>query len=322
MKGKLKTYMKRLQEGASESEKEALRKQFTRMLDWQIEKIVLFLLEQQGHLAARLSALGAERELAKDSGDDARIAACVDAYRSVGMQLLDLLHYVETNAIGIRKILKKFDKRAAHRLTDYYVASRSNHPYSQLQQVFRHVVSCHTHVINSLLFIINFSLLHYFCVMESNVFKFFLYVQFLGYILCDKSNRFIQRLVSERLHVVSWMLYTSLFKITAHPILLIHFIVIYCYLYIIRVLVLEIQDFSSASNNDSRKLVISSFAGTLSQKIRRDFSLSFNRDQWLYCSYLGTLVSLALQYDQNEIVGLSWSDLNCHMWNFMMLCRQ
>jgi hypothetical protein len=35
--------------------------------------------------------------------------------------------------------LKKFDKRFGYRFTDYYVTSRSNHPYSQLQQVFKHV---------------------------------------------------------------------------------------------------------------------------------------------------------------------------------------
>ncbi|TYJ06558.1 hypothetical protein E1A91_A12G241900v1 [Gossypium mustelinum] len=43
------------------------------------------------------------------------------------------------NAIGLRKILKKFDKRFRYRFTDYYVKSRANHPYSQLQQVFKHV---------------------------------------------------------------------------------------------------------------------------------------------------------------------------------------
>ncbi|MBA0562844.1 hypothetical protein Golob_007865, partial [Gossypium lobatum] len=43
------------------------------------------------------------------------------------------------NAIGLRKILKKFDKRFGYRFTNYYVKTRANHPYSQLRQVFRHV---------------------------------------------------------------------------------------------------------------------------------------------------------------------------------------
>jgi len=41
--------------------------------------------------------------------------------------------------IGVRKILKKFDKCFGHRFIDYYVTTRSNYPYSQLQQVFKHV---------------------------------------------------------------------------------------------------------------------------------------------------------------------------------------
>lgn len=61
-------------------------------------------------------------------------------FRQVGLELLQLLQFVELNATGIRKILKKFDKRVGFRLGAQYIASRSNHPYSQLQQVFRTVV--------------------------------------------------------------------------------------------------------------------------------------------------------------------------------------
>lgn len=60
--------------------------------------------------------------------------------RQVGVELLQLLEFVEMNATGFRKILKKFDKRVGFRLRDQYIASRSNHPYSQLQLVFRQVV--------------------------------------------------------------------------------------------------------------------------------------------------------------------------------------
>ena len=146
MKRKLKDYVDHYDHARDGEHNKTMRKEFARLLDWQIEKIVLFLLEQQGQLAARLSALRAEREnlghgANTDNDHGERVSQCVEAYRDVGAQLLDLLNYVEINATGIRKILKKFDKRAAHTLTDYYVASRSNHPYSQLQQVFRHVVS-------------------------------------------------------------------------------------------------------------------------------------------------------------------------------------
>jgi hypothetical protein len=59
--------------------------------------------------------------------------------RQVGVELLQLLEFVELNATGFRKILKKFDKRVGFRLRAQYIASRSNHPYSQLQLVFRQV---------------------------------------------------------------------------------------------------------------------------------------------------------------------------------------
>eukprot|EP00250_Pteridium_aquilinum_P007960 c17557_g2_i1 orf=137-1558(+) len=137
MKKKMKIYLQ--VQGASEEEQATIRRQFTKLLDWQIEKIVLFLLEQQGCLAARLRELGEELEALKESTAPVNVSGCMNAYQAVGVELLKLLHFVEINAIGIRKILKKFDKRAAYRLTDYYVASRANHPYSQLQQVFRHV---------------------------------------------------------------------------------------------------------------------------------------------------------------------------------------
>jgi SPX domain protein involved in polyphosphate accumulation len=60
--------------------------------------------------------------------------------RQVGVELLQLLQFVELNATALRKILKKFDKRVGFRLGAQYIASRSNHPYSQLQLVFRQVV--------------------------------------------------------------------------------------------------------------------------------------------------------------------------------------
>lgn len=106
--------------------------------------MVLFLLIKQGQLALQLSKLADERE-AEDSerGTAAvRIRRLRDAYQGVGRDLLELLRFVDLNATGLRKILKKFDKRVGYRLSDEYVATRSNHPYSQLQQIFRHVVNC------------------------------------------------------------------------------------------------------------------------------------------------------------------------------------
>ena len=108
---------------------------------FQIEKIVLFLLEKQGLLAARLSDLGEQHHALTQQSDGSSISELQEAYRAVGQELLRLLFFVEMNAIGIRKILKKFDKRFGCKFTDYYVKTRANHPYSQLRQVFKHVVS-------------------------------------------------------------------------------------------------------------------------------------------------------------------------------------
>lgn len=106
----------------------------------QIEKIVLFLLEQQGLLASRIQKLGEQRRILLEQPDMSQIYQLREVYRAVGHDLLKLLRFVEMNATGIRKILKKFDKRFGYRFTDYYVTTRANHPYSQLQQVFKHVV--------------------------------------------------------------------------------------------------------------------------------------------------------------------------------------
>ena len=112
------------------------------LLTFQIEKIVLFLLEQQGLLASRLAKLDEQHDALQQQPEISQICELRQAYRAVGQDLLKLLFFVEVNAIGLRKILKKFDKRFGYRFTNYYVKTRANHPYSQLQQVFKHVVMC------------------------------------------------------------------------------------------------------------------------------------------------------------------------------------
>eukprot|EP01018_Ginkgo_biloba_P029221 Gb_35064 [translate_table: standard] len=137
MKKKVRHYAQQVQE--QREDRRYVVREFSKMLDNQIERTVLFLLEQQGYLASRLEALGEDRETLMQKNDLSKIHKLREAYTAVGQGLLKLLYFVEINAIGLRKILKKFDKRVGYRLTDYFVSSRSNHPYSQLQQVFKHV---------------------------------------------------------------------------------------------------------------------------------------------------------------------------------------
>ncbi|KAJ8573260.1 hypothetical protein K7X08_009771 [Anisodus acutangulus] len=136
MKRKVKNYVQQIE--VSEQSRELVLKDFSRILDKQIEKIVLFLLEQQGELASRLYVLGQEHQVLVQKQDGSKLSELQQSYRDVGRELLQLLFFVEMNAIGVRKILKKFDKRC-YKFTNYYVKTRANHPYSQLRQIFKHV---------------------------------------------------------------------------------------------------------------------------------------------------------------------------------------
>uniref|UniRef100_A0A0E0PCY3 SPX domain-containing protein n=1 Tax=Oryza rufipogon TaxID=4529 RepID=A0A0E0PCY3_ORYRU len=137
MKKMLKQYVQQTQLGGKD--REQVLKEFSRILDEQIERIVLFLLQQQGHLANRIEELGEQRAALLEQHDISQVFQLREAYREVGRDLIKLLRFVDMNATGIRKILKKFDKRFGYRFTDYYVTTRANHPYSQLQQVFKQV---------------------------------------------------------------------------------------------------------------------------------------------------------------------------------------
>ncbi|XP_010533722.1 PREDICTED: SPX domain-containing membrane protein At1g63010 [Tarenaya hassleriana] len=137
MKKKVKQYAEQLQVGTQHPRH--VLKDFSRMLDTEIEKTVLFMLEQQGLVASRLVKLREWHDSIQEQPDISSIIELREAYREVGRDLLKLLKFVEINAVGLRKILKKFDKRFGYRFTDYYVKTRANHPYSQLQQVFKHV---------------------------------------------------------------------------------------------------------------------------------------------------------------------------------------
>ncbi|CAI5947931.1 unnamed protein product [Closterium sp. NIES-64] len=112
-----------------------------------MEKVVLFFLEQQGVLAGKLQRLREQREGSNTRGDESSLAIVMSSdfsdmmeqYRDVGRELLQLLQFVELNATGLRKILKKFDRRVGVRLGHTYIASRTLHPYSHLQQIFKQV---------------------------------------------------------------------------------------------------------------------------------------------------------------------------------------
>lgn len=137
LKKKVNQYTRQIENGSGDDL--LVLKDFSIMLDNQLEKIVLFILEQQGLLAKRLSYLREQQDTAFQQGSILDVSEAREAYRAVGRDLLRLLFFVEMNAVGLRKILKKFDKRLGYGFTNYYVKTRANHPYSQLQQIFKHV---------------------------------------------------------------------------------------------------------------------------------------------------------------------------------------
>ncbi|KAI4367919.1 hypothetical protein MLD38_016543 [Melastoma candidum] len=137
MKKRVKQYTQQIEAGVLE--RRHVMKDFSRMLDYQIENTVLFLLEQQGLLASRIAQLSERQKGLQEQLDFSQITELREAFRAVGQDLLKLLYFIEINAVGLRKILKKFEKRLGYKFTDYYVKTRANHPYSQLQQVFKHV---------------------------------------------------------------------------------------------------------------------------------------------------------------------------------------
>uniref|UniRef100_N1QW69 Putative membrane protein n=1 Tax=Aegilops tauschii TaxID=37682 RepID=N1QW69_AEGTA len=137
LKARVKVYTVQTKQG--NHDRRRVLKDFSKLLDDEIEKIVLFMIEQQGLIAARLEELGKRRAVLEDIPLLQEITELREDYRAVGHDLVRLLRFVDLNANAVRKILKKFDERLGYKFTDYYVRSRSNHPYSQLQQVFKHV---------------------------------------------------------------------------------------------------------------------------------------------------------------------------------------
>jgi predicted MFS family arabinose efflux permease len=83
---------------------------FEQLVDSQIEKVVLFFLEKQGDLASRLTNLRRVKSSTHAlSNFDPKLQS--QAYLRIGEELVLLVNFVELNVTGLRKILKKHDKK-------------------------------------------------------------------------------------------------------------------------------------------------------------------------------------------------------------------
>jgi len=123
------------------SETDQLEDNFSSKMDDEVEKVVLFFLEQQGNLAHKLRILRehfTRLERAKSSPQKAIFEEEIkNKILNVGNDLLKLLLFLELNVSGLRKILKKHDKQIRKRLlAAHYLVSRARNRYSYLLQLY------------------------------------------------------------------------------------------------------------------------------------------------------------------------------------------
>lgn len=126
---------------------------FSRRLDNEVEKCVLFFLEQQGQLAHRIGVLRRKMPNFTDMYRDpfhlndtesgmrrpkqSELAMIKEEYGAIGDDLVKLLVYLRVNVMALRKILKKHDKQARDRMmATSYLASRARGKYSFLRQLY------------------------------------------------------------------------------------------------------------------------------------------------------------------------------------------
>ena len=111
---------------------------FAEILDSDVEKMVLFYLRTQGDLANRLWQLREYQttnmqnsfRLTMDSID-----TMCQKYRDLGQDVLDLLEYLDSNVIALRRIIKKHDRTFDLQMGKVYFGSRMG-PNSQLVQLY------------------------------------------------------------------------------------------------------------------------------------------------------------------------------------------
>jgi len=100
---------------------------FAKVLDTEIEKVVLFYLERQGQLAAQMGSL------IRSSTSNAELA---DGCRAIGAELVKLMSFLEINIVAIRKVLKKHDKMVgSQQLMGNFLSTRDDKAESHLRQL-------------------------------------------------------------------------------------------------------------------------------------------------------------------------------------------
>eukprot|EP00611_Tribonema_gayanum_P025678 TRINITY_DN5919_c0_g1_i2.p1 TRINITY_DN5919_c0_g1~~TRINITY_DN5919_c0_g1_i2.p1 ORF type:complete len:863 (-),score=287.56 TRINITY_DN5919_c0_g1_i2:526-3114(-) len=128
---------------------------FSRKVDDEVEKVVLFFLQEQGSLATRMLAVREKVPVQAPINSNAMMNMAdleVNSSRalnseeldqlhkeitSIGQDMVKLLEFLQLNVTGLRKILKKHDKQIRDRLlAANYLCSRARVRYSFLQQLY------------------------------------------------------------------------------------------------------------------------------------------------------------------------------------------
>lgn len=105
--------------------REAVSIDFLYSLNRQVEKILLFFLSQQGLISTEIAECRRVLlQLREEPGNHGLLAQQRDRYQSIALDLLRLVHYVDLNVTGLRKILKKHDKISHKHLSTLYLGGK------------------------------------------------------------------------------------------------------------------------------------------------------------------------------------------------------
>jgi SPX domain len=103
----------------------AVSLEFASLLDEEVEKVIIFFLQQQGSVAQQLYQLRQEHKRLLADATSSCQPQCwntlYERYHATAVDLLHLIQYVDLNLTGIRKILKKHDKITGRGLSSRYL---------------------------------------------------------------------------------------------------------------------------------------------------------------------------------------------------------
>lgn len=110
---------------------------FAEVLDQEVEKVVLFYIQEQGSIAKKVWQLR-ERQLLHLQRSDVAMGVIdnlFDSFRELGEEILSLLDYLDDNVIKLRKIISKHDTLFDQKMSSYYFSDNKLGKSSRNQQL-------------------------------------------------------------------------------------------------------------------------------------------------------------------------------------------